>query len=97
MLNNYYHIFANTMCPYCVRAINLLNESETEYILTLIDNSPDYLGRLKDEHDWKTIPIIFECDPNTKENKLIGGYTDLMDHFLTPKGGEIEDTSESSE
>jgi glutaredoxin len=94
MKNKYYHIFANTVCPFCVRAINLLNESETEYVLTLIDNSPNYLENLKKEHEWETIPIIFECNNDTKEKKLIGGYTDLMDYFLTPKEVEHEDAVE---
>ena len=93
MKNKYYHIFANTVCPFCVRAINLRNESETEYVLTLIDNSPNYLESLKKEHGWETIPIIFECDSETKEERLIGGHADLMDYFLTPREEEHEDAT----
>ena len=88
-MSKQYHIYATTVCPFCVRAINLLNESESEYILTLVDNSPLYLEELKLKYNWETIPIILELDSHTDETTFIGGYTDLMDHFLTPKVQEF--------
>ena len=91
-MSKQYHIYATTVCPFCARAINLLNESESEYILTLVDNSPLYLEELKLKYNWETIPIILELDSHTDETTFIGGYTDLMDHFLTPKEEDSEDT-----
>ena len=97
MKDKYYHIYATTTCPHCVRAINLLNESEYEYLLTLIDNSPSFFDVIKEKYSWKTIPIIFECYNDDKEEKMIGGCSDLMDYFLTPQEESLEDPTETTE
>tara|TARA_R110002020_G_scaffold37239_17_gene112599 strand:+ start:32729 stop:33028 length:300 start_codon:yes stop_codon:yes gene_type:complete len=91
-MNKYYHIYASTMCPFCVKAINLLNESEHDYILTLVDRSQDFLDNLKEKYNWETIPIIVEHNRDSDgEPMLIGGYTDIMDHFLTIQDDTSDD------
>ena len=35
--------------------------------------------RLKEEMDWKTIPMVFEIEG--RDHKFVGGYTDLVDYL----------------
>ena len=37
------------------------------------------LDRLKEEMDWKTIPMVFEIQG--RDHKFIGGYTDLVKYL----------------
>jgi hypothetical protein len=44
------------------------------------------LQGLKDELDWKTVPIIFEM--SGRDQKFIGGYTDLVDYLEGEDNGQ---------
>tara|TARA_R100000152_G_C6778305_1_gene208865 strand:+ start:2856 stop:3200 length:345 start_codon:yes stop_codon:yes gene_type:complete len=79
-MNNYYLLYVTGHCPWCVKAINLLNESGLEYAITLLDQSLDYRRHLKNKYKWDTVPIVVEVDKNGNEN-FIGGYTDLEERF----------------
>ena len=80
-MNNYYLLYVTGHCPWCVKAINLLNESGLEYAVTLLDQALDYRKHLKNKYKWDTVPIVVEVDINGKET-LIGGYTDLESRFV---------------
>tara|TARA_R100000008_G_scaffold70355_1_gene47936 strand:- start:2961 stop:3230 length:270 start_codon:yes stop_codon:yes gene_type:complete len=73
----YFVVYAKTDCDYCLEAINILNENGFDYVLTLLDKSPDYHHALKLEHDWPTVPLIFKTNKQTHENKMIGGCDDF--------------------
>lgn len=58
-------------CPYCDRAVALLNEKGVQYeIIDLTDNL-DELDAWKQKTGWRTVPIIMIND------QLVGGYSDL--------------------
>ena len=78
----YYHVYAKGTCPYCVEAINLLDAGGFNYTLTLLDKNSNVLEHLKAKHEWRTVPIILEYDDdNHEEFKLIGGYSDIVEHL----------------
>lgn len=79
-MKNYYILYVTGHCPWCVKAINLLNESGLEYAVTLLDQALDYRRHLKNKYKWDTVPIVVEVEPSGAE-KLIGGYTDLEQRF----------------
>lgn len=58
-------------CPFCDRAINLLNAKEAQYEVIDLTDKMDELNAWKEKTGWKTVPIIMIND------QLIGGYTDL--------------------
>lgn len=64
-------IYKKDPCPYCDRAINLLNSKEISYDVIDLTGKPEEIDRIKNETGWRTVPIIMI------NGKLIGGYTDL--------------------
>ena len=66
-------IYVKDPCPYCVRAIRLLEELKIDYDEIDLTNQDDEIQKLKNEIGWRTVPIIMI------NGKLIGGYTDLKE------------------
>lgn len=64
-------IYTKDPCPYCVRAINLLNELSVPFEEIDLTGQEDEINRIKNETGWRTVPIIMI------DGKVIGGYTDL--------------------
>ena len=58
-MNNYYLLYVTGHCPWCVKAINLLNESGLEYAITLLDQALDYRRHLKNKYKWGTNPFYY--------------------------------------
>ena len=81
-----YKVFTKPSCPYCVKAKALLDKlnipfeeyklstsmsgSDGEYTVT-IDQMFEMIGK-----QVRSMPQIM------KDDKLIGGYTDLREHFI---------------
>lgn len=64
-------IYTKDPCPYCVRAINMLNEKGISFEeIDLTDNFAE-MDRIKNETGWRTMPIIMI------DGQVIGGYSDL--------------------
>jgi glutaredoxin len=80
-MNNYYLVYVTGYCPWCVKAINMLNQSGVQYAVTLLDQALDYRRDLKNKYKWDTVPIVVEVTPAGEET-LIGGYTDLEKRFV---------------
>ncbi|MCK6598831.1 MAG: glutathione S-transferase N-terminal domain-containing protein [Bdellovibrionaceae bacterium] len=64
-------IYTKDPCPFCVRAINLLNEKKLTYQEIDLTDKPEEIQKIKDETGWRTVPIILIND------QVVGGYTDL--------------------
>ncbi len=65
-------LYTKELCPYCVRAKNLLNAKNVSYEEIRVDREPpEFYENLKKKTGWMTLPQIFIND------KLIGGYDDL--------------------
>lgn len=67
-------IFSKNNCSFCVKACQLLNQSNIEYIninIDHLDNSNNFFQLLKDKTNHKTLPNIFVNGIH------IGGYSEL--------------------
>ena len=74
-----YTIYGLKWCIFCLRAINFMQEKGLEFHYYPMDNSPIRLTSLKDMYKHKTVPLI-TVNINGNE-KLIGGYDDLVKHI----------------
>jgi len=64
-------VYTWTVCPYCVRAKNLLKSKGVEFEEINLDGNDTEFEALKKKTGLKTVPQIFI------EDQLVGGYTDL--------------------
>lgn len=64
-------IYTKDPCPYCVRAINFLNDKGVAFDEVDLTGNYDEMDRIKNDTGWRTFPIIMI------DGKLIGGYTDI--------------------
>ena len=64
-------IYTWTVCPFCVRAKQLLNQKGIEFEEINLDGKDDELEALRKRTNFKTIPQIFI------NGNMIGGYSDL--------------------
>lgn len=65
-------MYTKTVCPYCVRAKNLLKSKNISFEEINIESKPpEFYEKLKKQTGWMTVPQIFIND------KMIGGYDDL--------------------
>ena len=90
-MNEYYKIFAWMECPFCVKAKELLEKHEKQFMFCCVDNSKELLNYIKEKHNWMTVPMIIRCTRKSKdrwEEEFIGGYTDLQKYF----GGKDEES-----
>ena len=60
-----------TVCPYCVRAKDLLNKKNIAFAEVNLDGKDDELAELRERTGMRTLPQIFIDD------RLIGGFTEL--------------------
>jgi len=77
----YYTIYAWGECPFCVKAKALLIEKGHMVQYVVLDHASDLLKNYKSIYNMKTVPIIVYKDEDLSIEKVIGGYTDLVEHF----------------
>ncbi len=71
-----YILFVKDECPFCVKAVQLLEKKSLDYkIVSFEPDQERLLQEIKSAHDWKTVPMVFYR--NGSLIKFIGGYTDL--------------------
>ena len=76
----YFKIICWTECPFCIRAKNLLIERNEQFEYCSIDHSPKLLNYYKTIYSHSTVPIIIVKEDDM-DDKLIGGYTELVAFF----------------
>jgi|TARA_Y100000034_G_C6885503_1_gene406531 glutaredoxin len=82
-----YILFVTKTCPYCEKAIKLLEEKKCKYKLVEFDEDQKLiLEGIKTNYNWKTVPMIFKREKEVVE--FIGGYTDLLKLFEDKDGTE---------
>jgi glutaredoxin 3 len=69
-------VWSKTTCPYCVRAKNLLTKKGIEFEERVIGDQWTKEQLLESVPHARTVPQIF------LDNRLIGGYDDLFQHFI---------------
>jgi len=78
-MDRHYTIYIKTSCPFCVQARDELFRQKKNYTVHIMDDNPEGLQSLKDFYEHPTVPIVLLSQGGHK--KLIGGYTDLKEHF----------------
>jgi len=76
-----YVVFAKETCPYCVKAIELLEDRRQNFkIVNFEEDQVKILEEIKGAYEWQTVPMVFEIS-DAATIKFIGGYTDLAAVF----------------
>ena len=71
-----YTVFSKNNCSYCARAIHLIEDQGFQVQIKKIDENNEYFQEMRNlAPSMRTMPVIF------KNNTLIGGYSDLVNHF----------------
>lgn len=75
-----YLVFSKATCPFCLKAQELLENSNKDYkIVDFKESQQGLLQELKYAYNWPTVPMVFELKGT--DIKLIGGYSDLVSYF----------------
>jgi len=86
---NYYTLITKRDCPFCQKALKLLEEKEKQFIYTDMQYCGPALEVIKLQAAHKTVPMIWEISfsGQLKENSqpikndFIGGYEELVRHL----------------
>jgi glutaredoxin len=71
-----YILFVKEECPFCVKALELLQSKGLNYKIVLFEpTQEEALREVKTAYEWDTVPMIFYRNGNLI--KFIGGYTEL--------------------
>ena len=68
-------IYSRSNCSYCVMAMNFLDSKGIKYDVYSADDPKVFEEMLERNPQARTVPQIFIDD------KLIGGYTDLVENY----------------
>ena len=68
-------IYSRSNCSYCVMAMNFFDSKGIKYDVYSADDPKVFEEMLVRNPQARTVPQIFIDD------KLIGGYTDLVEHY----------------
>jgi glutaredoxin len=86
MLEKHYMLVTKNSCSYCHKALELLKKNECSFAYTDMENALTLLDSIKEQTDWKTVPIVWqqtldwnEGQPVVVENGFVGGYTELLE------------------
>ena len=77
----YYKIICWNECPFCLKAKMEMIERSLPFEYCSVDQSNQMLMYYKTIYKHDTVPMIVEMNTSTDEEKFIGGYTDLIQHF----------------
>ncbi len=64
-------VYSTNVCPYCVRAKNLLQRKGIEFEELKIDRNRDLMAEMMERSQRRTVPQIFIDDFH------VGGYDDM--------------------
>lgn len=64
-------IYTKDPCPYCVRAIQFMNNRGIVFEEIDLTGQEDKISEIKQKTGWRTVPIILIAE------QVIGGYDDL--------------------
>ena len=71
-----YIVYGRGSCPFCVKAVQLLEDENREFIFFNEENKEE-LDYIKKFYASETVPIIIENNVETGKVSMVGGDTDL--------------------
>jgi glutaredoxin len=86
---NYYTLITKKDCPFCQKALALLEEKEKQFIYTDMQFCESALEVIKLQANHQTVPMIWQISfpeqmnetSSPLQNNFIGGYEDLIGHL----------------
>ena len=76
-----YILYCIDDCPYCEKAVSLLEGEGESFISVILEKDSDALKKIKEAYEQKTVPIILGYDGREDCYDPLGGYTDLQEIF----------------
>ncbi len=76
-----YIIIGRSSCPFCIQAADYCSANQAEYIFLDYIENLEILEEYKEFYCHKTVPIILSNNIKTGLVRIIGGYTDLLEHL----------------
>jgi len=73
----FFKIICWTECPFCIKAKNMLINSDIPFEYSSVDHSQELLNHYKTIYSHKTVPMIVLKEDGV-DDKFIGGYTELV-------------------
>lgn len=71
-------VYSKDNCPYCEKAIRLLQDKSLSYIV--LKYKQDFDIELMDMYQWSTFPKILSYDENDRKFE-VGGYDNLVQYL----------------
>lgn len=101
MKQTYYHVIARKSCPFCIKAVELLEENKLYFHADYYDSEQTIkLNEQKKKYDWNTVPIINKVEVKENgniETSFIGGFTDLKEYLNSGKAAKNQSEKETGE
>ena len=82
-MKKFFTVYSKTDCPYCKKAINLLDEKKLPFIVVVMDKNPEFVEKLKQDMNMTTVPIVIE--QLEFGIKVIGGSDKLEEYLNSPE------------
>ena len=73
-----YIVYGTTDCPFCIRARQLLESKNIEFVYLNMSEDPEGLLETKQFYDHYTVPIILK-NHHDGVVEFVGGYDDLVE------------------
>jgi glutaredoxin 3 len=81
-----YSVYVKTECPFCKKAVLLLEESGLPFVVIVTDKNEDFLNDIKKQTGHATVPIVLEH--SEQGIRLIGGSDNLQQYLMDEKNGK---------
>ena len=103
-----FKLYTKTTCPFCHSAQLLLAENNLSYECHSLDDRPQLLTEIKEKHNWRTVPLVFDITDDEKirviyqvnkeiEKTLTKCFTKLdFKHYTTILYNKLKEYSKSN-
>ena len=72
----FYTAYVLLDCPFCKKAIKLLQDKKVPFLTVIMDMNPEFVDRIKEDMKHPTVPIVVQQLENSTI-RIIGGADDL--------------------
>jgi glutaredoxin len=83
-MKKFFTVYSITDCPFCKKAIKLLDERQQRFVVVVIDKNPEFIEKVKTDMNRTTVPIVLENQEQIGF-KIIGGSDDLENYLNSPE------------
>lgn len=78
-MKKFFTVYSITDCPFCKKAINLLDEKNLPFVVVVMDKNPEFMEKVKQDMNMKTVPVVVQ---NLDLGIRIIGGSDNLESFL---------------